>query len=97
MMRLGSTLWSSQKSSLRKAGNSSTAYYDFKEFDTKILLAGHTNGEYIITALDQNGEVSNDFAFPSEIIDVKSASKFFVPDSSKTATRYLCDSTRFRR
>ena len=62
--------------------NPSTAYYDFKEFDNKILLAAHTNGKYIITTLHQNGEVANDFTLPAEIIDVKSASKFFVRDSS---------------
>jgi uncharacterized delta-60 repeat protein len=60
----------------------STTYYDFKEFNKKILFAGHTNGQYIIAGLNENGEVANDFTLPSEIIAVKSASKFFVRDSS---------------
>ena len=59
-----------------------TAYYDFKEFNNNILMAAHTNGQYVITALNQNGELTNDFNFPIEITDVKSASKFFVRDTS---------------
>lgn len=60
----------------------STSYFDFKEFNDKILMAAYTDGKYDVTALNQNGEIATDFLFPSEIVDVKNASKFFVRDNN---------------
>jgi hypothetical protein len=59
-----------------------TAYYDFKDFNDKILMAAYINGKYDVTALNHNGEVSDDFLFPKEIVEVKNASKFFVRDNN---------------